>query len=144
MQSFPHTYNVTATGEGEGAILVRSAGLPVLATAAPAEFDGPGDLWSPETMLVAAAANCFILTFRAIARASQFPWQQLHCQATGLLDRIDRVTRFTEIRLAVTLWAPSGTNEERARRLLEKAEQGCLITNSLTAKITLNMELLID
>jgi peroxiredoxin-like protein len=134
MQSFPHHYVVTAAGQIEGSVQVASQGLPDLATAAPAEFDGPGDQWSPETMLVAAVANCFILTFRAIARASNLSWGQLTCQAQGVLDRVDRVTKFTEIHLEATLHVPSGTDHEKAQRLLEKAEQSCLISNSLTAK----------
>ena len=45
-----------------------------------AEFGGPGDLWSPETMLAGAVAGCFILTFRAAARASSasIPWRKLN------------------------------------------------------------------
>jgi organic hydroperoxide reductase OsmC/OhrA len=31
------------------------------------QLGGPGGQWSPETLLVAAAAECFILTFRAVA-----------------------------------------------------------------------------
>ncbi len=140
MQQFPHHYNVLAQGSPEEAIVVSSQGLPDWPTAAPAEFDGPGDLWSPETMLVAAAANCFILTFRAIAKASKFDWSNLNCEARGLLDRVERVTQFTEIELHVKLQLLPGGDVEKAERLLEKAEQNCLITSSLKAKVTLHAE----
>lgn len=135
MQNFPHHYGVTADGAATGRVMVASPNLPVWTTDAPAEFDGPGDVWSPETMLVGAVANCFILTFRAVARASKFEWTNLTCQAQGILDRLDRVTQFTEIHLTVTLVAPAGTDAEKAQRLLEKAEQNCLITNSLKGKV---------
>lgn len=137
MQNFPHHYGVTADGAVTGRVLVSSPNLPVWTTDAPAEFDGPGDVWSPETMLVGAVANCFILTFRAIARASKFEWQQLSCKAVGVLDRVERVTQFTEIHLTVTLVVAAGTDVEKAQRLLEKAEQNCLITNSLKGKVHL-------
>ena len=52
----------------------------------------------------------------------------------GVLDRVDRVTQLTEIHLEATLTVPPGTDHEKAQRLLEKAEQSCLISNSLTAK----------
>ncbi|MEZ4733100.1 MAG: OsmC family protein [Caldilineaceae bacterium] len=135
MQNFPHHYLVTADGAATGTVMVTSANLPDWPTDAPAEFDGPGDVWSPETMLVGAVANCFILTFRAIARASKFEWQQLACKAVGVLDRVERVTQFTEMHLTVTLTAPAGADVEKAQRLLEKAEQNCLITNSLKGKV---------
>jgi organic hydroperoxide reductase OsmC/OhrA len=37
----------------------------------------PGNAWSPETSLVAAVADCFILTFRGVAQAAKFPWESL-------------------------------------------------------------------
>lgn len=140
MQSFPHHYQVTATGTAQGDIPISAENLPAWPTNAPAEFDGPGDRWSPETMLVGAAANCYILTFRAIAAVSKFEWTDLQCSATGLLDRVERVTQFTQIALKVTLTVPAGADHAKAERLLDKAEQACLITSSLKAEVTLNAE----
>ena len=137
MHPFPHHYQVNAAGKSEGNIALAAAGLPSLQTSAPAEFDGPGDRWSPETLLVAAAIDCFILTFRAIARGSKLEWTDLNCSADGTLDRVDGVTRFTAMTLHARLTLPSGTDPERARRLLEKAEKSCLITNSLAFPVTL-------
>lgn len=137
MQPLPHEYTVWANAGPKNDVLVRAAGVPILATAAPAEFDGPGDRWSPETMLMAAAANCLTLTFRAIAQVAKFPWHELACTATGTLDRVERVTRFTEVRLDATLVVPAGSDEARALQLLEKAKSACLLTNSLNATITL-------
>lgn len=132
MQDLPHHYNVAANADAESLVVISSNGLENIETAGPAEFGGPGDVWSPETMLVGAVANCFILTFRAIARASKFEWQALSCAVSGTLDKIDRVTQFTDYYLTVELSVPAGADEEKAHRLLEKAERGCLVTNSLT------------
>ena len=140
MQNFPHHYVVTADGRATGRVIVASPNIPDLTTDAPAEFDGPGNVWSPETMLVGAVANCFILTFRAVARASQFEWTSITCQVEGVLDRVERVTQFTEMALQVKLHVPAGTDVERAKRLLEKSEQNCLITRSLKAKVELRTE----
>jgi len=134
MQEFPHHYSVAASASPEGDIPLQSDKLPVLATAPPAEFGGPGDRWSPETLLVAAVADCFILTFRSIAGASKFEWLSLQCDVEGKLDRVDRVTLFTEFQIRATLQAPAGTDVEKAKRLLEKSEQVCLVTRSLKAE----------
>ena len=140
MQNLPHHYAVTASTTTEGEIDLTSPGLAKIVSAPPAEFGGPGDRWSPETLLVAAVADCFILTFRAIARASKLDWISLSCDVEGVLDRIDNVTQFTGFTLRVVLDAPHGTDESKAKRLLEKAEHGCLITNSLTAKTHLDID----
>jgi len=143
MDSYPHRYNVKAAAKTEGSVALASERLPSLSSAPPPQFGGPGDQWSPETLLVAAAVDCLVLTFRAIARASKLPWLSLDCDAEGVLDRVESVTRFTEIRLNARLVLPAGGDAERARRLLEKAEKTCLITCSLKAepKLTTNVEI---
>jgi organic hydroperoxide reductase OsmC/OhrA len=112
-------------------VRLTSDKLPALETAAPAEFDGPGDRWSPETLLVAAVADCFALTFRAVARASKLEWKEVRCSVDGTLDRTEGRTRFVSMSIRATAVVPEGEERDRAVRALEKAERGCLITNSL-------------
>jgi len=133
MQDFPHQYLVSADAKSSGNVVLSSEGVADLPSAPPAEFGGPGNQWSPESLLVAAVADCFVLSFRAIARASRLDWDSLHCSVDGTLERVDRVTQFTGFKVSATLNVPAGSNLEKAERLLEKAEQACLITNSLKA-----------
>lgn len=142
MQEFPHRYSVNAAGSIDGDIPVSSRGLPTMMTAAPSEFGGPGDRWSPETMLVGAVATCFILTFRAVARAMKLRWDSIVCEADGTLDRVDRVTQFTAINVRAIVMLPPGTEVDQAQRALERAEQSCLITSSLKASVTLETKVL--
>ncbi len=133
MQDFPHHYLATAVTGHDTNVELSSPGLETLESAGPPEFGGPGDLWSPETLLSAAIADCFILSFRAIARASKFEWVSLRCDVDAVLDKVEKVTQFTEIHETVVLEVPPGTDEAKAMRLLERAERICLITNSMTA-----------
>ena len=144
MQAYPHHYNVHAAAETEGSVLVLSDGLPTLTTAPPPQFGGPGGQWSPETLLVAAAADCFILTFRAIATGSKLAWRRLDCDAEGILDRSDGVVRFTALHLRARLVIPADGDAERAKRLVEKAETACLVTNSLAFRPTLTAEVVAE
>ncbi len=139
MQPYPHHYRVRASAEAQGDVTLSAEGLPELASAPPSEFGGPGDRWSPETLFVAAAVDCLILSFRAIATASKFPWQALTCRAEGTLDRVDGRTQFVGLHLEAQLTLPADGNVERARRLLEKAEATCLVTNSLKFEPELSM-----
>ena len=140
MQDLPHHYTVTAGAEAEGNVTLKTDGVPQLITAPPAEFGGPGDQWSPETLLVGSIADCFILTFRAIARASKLEWDNLECSAEGVLERVERVTRFTSTTVHATLTVPPGTDVAKAEKLLEKAESACLITNSMACETHLQAE----
>jgi peroxiredoxin-like protein len=140
MQELPHRYQVMATAGPEDIVTLESPGLENLPSAAPAEFGGPGDQWSPETLLAAAVADCFILSFRAIARASKFDWISLSCDVEAILDKVEKVTQFTEFRETVVLEVPPGTDETKAMRLLERAEHVCLVTNSMTGNTQLDAE----
>jgi organic hydroperoxide reductase OsmC/OhrA len=137
MQSLPHHYAVTATGSVLGDIELNGERLSTLRSASPPEFDGPGDRWSPETLLVAAIGDCLLLTFRAVARASGLAWTSLECSVTGTLDRVERATRFVAFDIRAHLRVPSGTDPDRAKRALEMAHQNCLISNSLTGAVHL-------
>jgi organic hydroperoxide reductase OsmC/OhrA len=136
MHPYPHRYRVTAATGLEGDVVLASAGLAPLNSAPPIEFDGPGNRWSPETLLVGAIADCFVLTFRAIARAGQLPWDSLDCEVEGLLARDQGVPRFTGFTVRARLSIPAGADAVVAQQALYKAEKTCLISNSLTGERT--------
>lgn len=91
--------------------------------------------------MTAAIASCFILTFRATARASQLPWTHLECNVDAKLERVEGVMRFTSIVTRATLAVPAGTSTVLCERALAKAEAGCLIANSLRGERELQMQI---
>jgi organic hydroperoxide reductase OsmC/OhrA len=123
---------------------VTSPGLPEIDTSPPVQFDGPGGVWSPETLLCASVADCVILTFRAIAHASRLEWTELRCRVEGVLDRVDGIARFTGFTTYATLKLTHEAETAKARSLLEKAEHQCLIANSLSGKRALVAEVVQD
>ena len=131
MHPYPHTYVASALAQSTGLVTVASPDLPSLETAPPLQFDGPGDVWSPETLLCGSLVDCFILTFRAIARAARFRWLRLECRVEAVLERVEKVSQFTRYTTFATLTVPADADTAEARELLERAEHGCLIANSL-------------
>ena len=142
MQAFPRHYAVVASASTQGDVTLAADRLPALSSAPPTEFGGPGDRWSPETLFVAAVADCFVLTFRGIAGVSRFPWVSLECSVTGTVDRVDRVTQFTALDVRARLRVPAGSKEDQAQRLLVKAEETCLVTNTL--KVQPHLESIVE
>ena len=141
MQPYPHTYVASARAQHAGTVCVSSPRLPPIDSGAPPEFGGPEGIWSPETLLCAAIADCFALTFRAVARAARFEWRELECRVEGTLERHEGVSQFTRFLTRARLEIPADADAEKARRLLDDAEHGCLIANSLRGERRLDLEI---
>ncbi len=144
MQALPHLYNVTASSSATSTLDVSSKGLANFEVAPPPEFGGPGDLWSPETIFMSALSSCYILSFKAISRASKLDWISIKCESIGTLDRIDGNNKFTEVVNNVVLEVSADISQEKALKLLEKAEHICLISNSVSAKMSLKCEIIVS
>ena len=144
MKPLPHVYEVALTGGPNGYATISSDGVPPLISAPPKDFDGPGDAWSPEHLLLASVEACFLFTFRAVARGSKLDFVVLDLSSRGTVDRKDGATRFVEIVLMPRLTLPKGADAERASRLLEKGKTACLVTASLSVPVRLEAEILAE
>jgi peroxiredoxin-like protein len=133
-----HEYRVHALCAGPRKGVVHAeAVLPSISFSAPPEFLGEAGLWTPEHFLVASVASCFISTFSGIAERSRFEYASFHLDAEGIIGNDDGGWRFTEIKLSPDVSVLNEADRDRAVRLLEKAEQSCLIARSLVSKITM-------
>ncbi len=132
-KSLPHVYTAVADGADNGAVALSSDRLAPILAAPPPEFGGEGKQWSPEGLLCAAIASCFILSFRAVARAARLEWRELECKVDGRLERQGGALRFTHFVISATITVDSQCEAAKYQRALEQAERGCLIANSLNA-----------
>ena len=143
MHPYPHLYGATAEGTASGMVSLTCSGLPTLETAPPPEFDGPGGVCSPETLLVAAIPDCFVLTFRGVARAAGLQWQKVCCDVEGTLERVAGVSQFTRYVTRATLTVLAGVDIEKAKGVLERAEKACLVANSLRGDRSLQCDVVV-
>lgn len=144
MKDFPHNYAITSVMSNDGQVSLETINAPKMVITAPPEFGGPAGNWSPETLLVASVASCFLLTYRALANASKLDWQSFSCDVSGRLDSVDKVMQFTEFTITANLIVNNSNDIEKAERLLKKSEDSCLIRNSLIPKIILETRVCSD
>ena len=142
MQALPHQYSVKADTTIESFVELSSHNLPVLNSTPPIQFGGSGEFWSPEDLLMASVADCFVLSFKAIARISKLNWHSISCESEGELDKVDGKTKFTKIKNNVHLLIEEGESLEKAEKILHKSEAACLVTNSLTAMVELECKVI--
>lgn len=138
-----HYYPVTLnwTNNRQGTLSVPT--LPdTITVATPPEFAGgiPG-IWSPEHLFVAAVSSCLMTTFLAIAANLRLEYTGFSCAATGKLEQENGKYRITEVELKPVVTVADASQAERAQRVLQKAEQYCLISNSVNSTVTMVPEI---
>jgi organic hydroperoxide reductase OsmC/OhrA len=119
---------------GERRVAVRVEGKPGLTIAPPPVFRGVDPaLWSPEDLFVAASASCLAVTLTGLAERRGLAIRRLSVHGEGIVGtRVDDRFGFTRIRLRVDIESEA---PELARRLVEDAEETCLVTASLALPV---------
>ncbi len=137
VKSKAYTYRtrVRWTGQRKGSL--SAEGKPDLAVATPPEFKGHPGIWSPEDLFVASVNICTMSTFLAFAERAGFAFHSYESEAEGRLELLEGKFTFTAITLRPKLTLVPGGDPAKAKELLEKAEAACLISNSITARVTL-------
>jgi organic hydroperoxide reductase OsmC/OhrA len=131
-----HVYKTSLRWEAQRYGVLSSEGLPSLQVATPPSFPGGQEgIWSPEHFFIAAAEACLMTTFLAIAANSKLEFSAYHSEAEGLLEKTAVGFMVTEIviRARHVIGDPSAT--DKARHLMEKAEQHCLISKSMKSSV---------
>jgi len=118
--------------------IVEAESIPrTINFAAPPEFGGEPGLWTPEHLLLAAVATCFVATLRAVAEASKLEFDGVECPVEGRIEKLEGGFKFTRITLRPVVTIHREEDRERTGRLLEKAERACLVSRSLECTLVL-------
>jgi peroxiredoxin-like protein len=143
-----HYYNVDINWESNRKGIMCSPELNkkdgvCIEVATPPEFPkGMEGIWSPEHLFVASISGCLMTTFLAIAENSTLDFISFSCQAKGKLEMLEGRSMMSEILLKPTVVIHNEQYKDKAIRILKKAEDACLISNSVKSKIT--MEIMIE
>ncbi len=139
-----HTYTTSLRWTAERRGTLSPEGLPQLEVATPPEFPGghPG-IWSPEHLFVAAAEACLMTTFLAIAANSKLAFKEYSSRAEGRLEKTADGFRITKIVLRPRLVITDAAAADRAKRILERSEQLCLISRSMKTEVSLEAEVVV-
>lgn len=139
-----HSYRTGVQWVNERRATLNGDGLPTLEVATPPEFPGGhAGIWSPEHLFTAAAEACLMTTFLAIAANSKLEFKAYSSTAEGVLEKTEAGFLMTEIVLRPRVVVTTAEHVERTRRVLEKAEKHCLISNSMKTRVTLEPEVVV-
>ncbi len=143
----PHLFEVSASWEGDNNSTgsLQSPGGLYCHFAVPTEFGGPGGCPSPEEMLLASLASCYVITIAYMAELKKLPLQKQAITVRGIVERDSqtRRLRFTRMQIALTFFvAPDASDAQTSaiQKLATDAKGYCLISNSLSNEIAFDTE----
>ena len=116
--------------------------MNAITVATPPEFPkGVPNIWSPEHLFVASVNVCLMTTFLAIAENSKLEFDSYTADAKGKLEKVDGKFMISEIELSPKIVVKEEKDIERTERIIQKAENACLISNSIKTKTFLKPEI---
>lgn len=141
-----HQYNLDLTWVGDRKGTISSPDFQsTIEVVTPPEFDkGIAGFWSPEHLFTAAVQSCFMTTFLAIAEYSKLEFIKFSCSAEGILEKIDGKFLMTEIILKPVIEISNVEDTSKMERIILKSEAACLISNSITSKVVLQPQILVE
>lgn len=139
MMADKHLYDVDLKWEHDRIGTLSSDKLDDnIEVATPPEFPGGIEgIWSPEHLFVASISSCFMTTFAAIAEYSKLDYESLDVPSTGVLAKVESKYAIKEVYLKPRLVITDEKAKDKAYRILEKAEEACLISRSVKTEIIL-------
>ena len=118
-------------------------GKPSIRGTAATVFRGDPSLPNPEDLLMAALSACHFLSYVAYCARDGVNVIAYEDEATGIMERVDRVTKFTDVLLRPRVTVAPGSDVEKAKALHEKAHRACFIANSVNFPVRNEPEILV-
>ena len=142
LKATSYQFEVNASWQNDLVSLTSAPGIrQVIMVSPPAAMLGgeAETAWSPEHLLLAAEACCFLNTFQALADNEGFQIRGLECPATGTVELVEGRFAFTGIQIAPVITLLKDEDEPKAHQIADKAKHYCLITNSLKCPVEMSL-----
>ena len=83
-------------------------------------------------------------TFLAIAEFSKLDYLSFKCDSKGIIEKVDGNFVVSEVLLFPEVVIKDPSKSDRMKRVVEKAKKACLISNSITSKITMETKITVQ
>ncbi|PRI10129.1 OsmC family protein [Leucobacter massiliensis] len=125
-------------------LVVRAPGkLHELAASADRTFHGDAERWNPEELLVAALAQCHMLSYLHMAVRAGVVVTAYTDEASGTMRQDGLGGAFTEVVLRPRVTVAEASMAEAARAAHAEAREACFIANSVNFPVRHEPEILL-
>ncbi len=115
---------------------------PIEASGAP-QYKGDAGRLNPEELFVSALLSCQMLSYLALAARGGVDVLAYTDTARGTLTIADKRMRFTEVTLHPRITIAPGSDQAKARTLVEAAHEACFIANSVSCAVHVEPEVVV-
>ncbi|NWF94897.1 MAG: OsmC family protein [Candidatus Thorarchaeota archaeon] len=122
---------------------VTAAGMPAIRTGGQIQT-GATRYHTPEDLLVAAVATCFMNSFLAFIEKMHIEVKSLEVVGRGHLERVDRSYEITKVFLNVRVVIESEELRPKIERALELGGKYCFVGNSLKGTVEHTHEIVVS
>lgn len=112
-------------------VLLRAAGKPELAGSADPTFRGDASRWNPEELLLAALAQCHLLSYLHSAVNHGIVVVAYDDSPVGVMSQIGQGGRFTSVTLRPRVVIADASQADLAREIHHEASANCFIAASV-------------
>jgi organic hydroperoxide reductase OsmC/OhrA len=134
-------YNVRTTWRSARQGVLAAPARPEIAVGSPREWNGTGEQWAPEELLVGSVNSCIMLTFLTLANARGVDLVGYDSDAEGTLEKVSGVFQITKITVRPRVVVASEAQRDAAHRAMGHVEAHCFMSQSVKAVITLIPEI---
>ncbi|GAB2969335.1 OsmC family protein [Nocardioides montaniterrae] len=116
--------------------LVTAAGKPDLLGSADPTFRGDASRWNPEELLLAALAQCHLLSYLHSAVNHGVVVTAYDDEPVGTMEQVGQGGRFTSVLLRPRVTVADASMVEVARAIHHEASENCFIAASVAFPVT--------
>lgn len=138
------SYHTSVEWKSERQGYLRAEGKPEIYISSPPEFKGIPGAWTPEDFYVASAELCTMTTFLAFGLKKGIPLKSYKSTAEGILENVDGKYKFTKITIKPDVVVGSEWTKERVDEVFHQAHDHCLITNSMSASVSIEPTIILE
>ncbi len=141
MTEFPLRFEVSSYAE-EGTNKEWSSQAPNLEpikSSVPPEFQGPGTGYTPESLLGIAMLNCIITLIKIYAEKQNVHFESISAHGSVSLDKQSSPPFYTITEIDIKLNVKNPQDQEKIRKLCEKAMKECPIGNAVKTGKTFDL-----
>lgn len=107
--------------------------------AIPAEFGGQGGGFSPEDLFLQAAVNCFVGTFKVVAKLSKLSFSKIHVIGNLIVDKNDQgKVVMKSVHLDISIFDVD--RPDRLQNIVAKSIRDGFVLNSIRSELSYTLK----